>query len=187
MTNKIRLSPNIMILGHADHGKTTIAKQVVALKPEIKFIDSSQFAMDSCVLPEAKKLVPDITIDDIKKFKPLMREFMCWAIKKYCVDDRAKLGKDIFEQSDMYVGCRSQDEYQAQIDAGLIDLTFYVKNINKVENDPSMEIGFDPFTMILLQNDGKTDRCAEVIIEESNLWVQHNLIRNWDQLKSAEV
>lgn len=144
----------IMVLGHKDHGKTTVA-ELLRNHFGFSFTDTT-----NKVLHITKKYLKDTggTDDDVALFdlkyatdKDSVREVMKKALREYTKDDPARLIRDQFISCDIYAGCRSQTEFDAAKD--LIDLTLWVKDDRKLENDSTMDIQFTE-GMIELNNSG---------------------------------
>jgi hypothetical protein len=145
----------IMVLGHKDHGKTTVAN-MLHTKFGFAYKDSTQRVLEiTQKYIEARPLYPISKSAFLRKYKDnknSVRDVLKEALTSYTQSNPAKLIKQQYEVCDVYAGLRSSVEYQAAKD--IIDFTFWVQDPRKEENDPTMDIVFDPDTMIHINNNG---------------------------------
>lgn len=134
-------NPTILILGHADSGKTTLATKLAQLL-NLKYMDSSWFCAEHVVLPamrEHGRFYHDAKAchDDRSNCRELWRQI----ISAWC-QPKDKLAIELLKVSDIYVGQRSLDEYRAS--KGMFDFIIYCDAGNRVQSlDPSMQIAYD--------------------------------------------
>lgn len=151
----------IMILGHRGHGKTTVAK-ILEKHFYFSFVDTTvkvcniarhflrnnedtEYAVGNCEVNEHN-------FDSFyTKNKDSVRDIMKSALRDYTKDDPARLIREQFMVCDTYAGCRSQIEYDSAKE--LIDLTLWIKDDRKLEDDPTMDIQLDD-SMIVINNSG---------------------------------
>lgn len=145
----------IMVLGHKDHGKTTVAEMLQS-KFGFRFTDTTEQLMQ--IARHYVQNTPSCGLNWVtfaehyNKNKDLVRPLMKTALQQYTKNDPARFIKEQYEKCDVYAGCRSSTEYKAA--KGVIDFTFWVQDPRKEENDPTMDIVFDPDTMIHINNNG---------------------------------
>lgn len=151
----------IMILGHKGHGKTTLAKilekyfgfdfvdttdKVCSIaKKYLKNNKDTVYTVGSCKVDEF--IFDNIYVNN----KDAVRDILKAALRDYTKDDPARLIREQFMDCDVYAGCRSQIEYDAAKE--LIDLTLWIKDDRKLEDDPTMDIQLDD-SMVVINNSG---------------------------------
>lgn len=101
----------ILILGHARHGKDTVAEMLCEMTG-LKFTSSSHACLD--VIAPVVELVTGET-DKEKMFEQRTEHRELWKrlIGLYTANDKAALARKILETSDVYVGMRCPLEYEA--------------------------------------------------------------------------
>lgn len=150
----------ILVLGHARHGKDTVA-ELLRDRHGFSFTSSSLFCAEHVVYPSLKA-----TYDSAEEcFEDRNNHRAVWynIISSYLADDPALLGRNIFAEHDIYVGVRSDDEYTAIMTEGLADFVVWVDASNRLPDEDESS-----FTL--------TDIRADFIIDnngdESDLTVQ---------------
>jgi hypothetical protein len=145
---------NIMILGHKEHGKTTLA-ELLNYRFGFTFVDTTIRLRD--ITKEYLTSNPQLGLSSgvfhqqFHTNKDKVRHVMVEALADYNKDDPVRFIKEQFERCNVYAGCRSNAQYEAA--KPFIDLTFWIKDNRKEENDPTMEIEYQP-DMILIDNSG---------------------------------
>ena len=141
----------LLILGHARHGKDTIA-EFLRDDHGFSFSSSSYFAMDKVVRPRLAALGHEYATRELcygdRIYK---REIWRDAISDYTFRDKARLAKNILVMHDVYVGMRSQEEFDAS--RHLFDHVIWVKRALREEDDTTMSIKQTP-DMIPMCNKG---------------------------------
>lgn len=139
----------ILILGHAQHGKDTLAEILHNLY-RLRFESSSMAALGIAVLPALKAAgLKYLTLDDAYQDRHAHRLLWKQAITDYNTPDKARLCREILEANDMYVGMRCHEEFEATKD--LFDIIFWVHRLGSPA-DPSMSIEYDPKVMTPIVN-----------------------------------
>lgn len=138
----------ILILGHGQHGKDTFAK-MVAERDSLNFVSSSIAAFEE-IKPVLELLFPTMSDKELYEQRRGHRQLWKRLISLFNANDKAALAKRVLSYSDIYVGMRSKDEYEAS--RHLFDIVYYVDASRRVHADPSMEIEFDPANMVPVDN-----------------------------------
>lgn len=116
----------LMILGYARHGKDTVADILVkhfGLKKE----DSSQFAGKQVMMPYfASRGIHYASWDECYRDRVNHRQEWYEQITAYNTPDRARLAREIYTVSDMYVGIRNRSEFEAVKAERLFDYSIWV-------------------------------------------------------------
>ena len=126
-----------MILGYARHGKDTVANILVETFGLTKE-DSSQFAGKQIMMPYfASKGVIYSSWDECYADRVNHRQEWFEQISAYNTPDPARLAREIYEVSDMYVGMRRKEEFEAVKAAGLFDYSIWVDRSKHLPPEPS--------------------------------------------------
>jgi len=118
--------PRLLILGHARHGKDTLA-ELLRDAFGLRFTSSSLFVAESVMLPAFRKVgVHYPSAEACFEARGSNRAFWYTTIKEHLLEDGALLARQIFEGNEIYCGVRDPRELQAIKDAGLADLIVWV-------------------------------------------------------------
>jgi hypothetical protein len=133
--------PKLLIIGHARHGKDTVAEKIRD-KMGFAFTSSSFFVGQECIWPtwgrERYNCFDDMFADRVNHRKT-------WAdlISAYNTPDKTKTAATMFSRGfDMYVGMRRRDEFTACREAKLFDHVIWVDASKRLppESADSMEL-----------------------------------------------
>lgn len=154
----------ILVIGHARHGKDTVA-EILVEQFGLTFASSSYFAAREVVRPAlAAAGVHYESLDDCYDDRGNHRAFWYDQISAYNAENKSRLCEAILSAHDMYVGMRSNDEYQAS--KHLFDLILWVDASGRgvpPEPETSMTIKFNPAEMVLVDNSGTLEDLAEAV------------------------
>lgn len=139
----------ILILGHGRHGKDTAAEHLNKYF-NVSFKSSSEFANEKVVFPVLAPVYGYKTAEQCFEDRAEHRDEWYTLIRHYNEDDRSRLCKQLMLESNMYVGMRCDEEYQAS--KHLFDLVIWVDASSRLDSDPTMKIQFDRDEMMLLNN-----------------------------------
>lgn len=148
--NKI---PKVLIIGHARHGKDTLAE---LLKEEfgLSFKSSSQAAADIFIYDVLKEKYGYKTSEECFEDRVNHRQEWYEMICEYNKNDKAKLAKEILKIDDCYVGMRDREEISECIRQGLFDLIIWVDASDRLPLEGASSFNIDK-------------SCADIIIENS--------------------
>ena len=143
----------LLILGHARHGKDTAA-EYLAEKLGLSYAGSSQVCCDAFIFDLLKDKYGYTTSQECFEDRVNHRAEWHQLIADYCKDDKAKLGRTIFEHNDIYCGIRAVDECEAVI-AEFDPIVIWVNASNRVgpESRESMQVRYQP-GWIKIHNNG---------------------------------
>ena len=154
----------LLVLGHARHGKDTVA-EILRDNHGFSFMSSSYFAAEKVIRPALAEIgIVYDTLDECYADRGNHRAFWYDQISAYNGGGKSRLAEEILQEYDMYVGMRSNDEYQAS--KGLFDLTLWVDSSGRgipPEPETSMTIKFNPLEMVVVDNGGTLDDLAEAV------------------------
>lgn len=136
--------PRILIIGHARHGKDTVA-EYLRDRTGLTFRSSSPFLAEKVVMPElAKRGLHYPTVDACYADRGAHRTAWAEIISEYNGKDATKLARAILREADCYVGMRMAREFEAS--AGLFDHILWVDATGRgipPEDPGSMGIAFE--------------------------------------------
>lgn len=151
----------ILILGHGRHGKDTVAELLHKLAG-LQFMSSSWACAEvlkpalDCVLGYERSL------DSHYLERHNNRELWKRLISLYTAADPSALARLIVSKCDVYVGMRSQREFDAS--RHLFDLILWVDASLRVDyEDPTMEIKYEPALMIPVRNHGTLEELEATV------------------------
>lgn len=144
---------NILIIGHARHGKDTVAEYIELLFG-LSFKSSSLAASEIFLYAALKEKYGYQTPEECYEDRMNRREEWHNMICEYNTPDKARLAKDILATNDMYVGMRSDEEFQESMRQGLFDLVLGVFNPRKpLESPKSFSINMWSAADLVIPND----------------------------------
>lgn len=179
--NVNRKGPNILIIGHARHGKDTVAN-FLAEHTGWEYKSTSLMAAEHIVMPVFNSdpalpsyRTPEECYNDRTQFlypssdsdNPLftaashpigqvpLRKFWFDAIENYTKDDKARLAREVLKTQSIYCGMRSIKEYMGCVAEDLFDFVIYVEDRSKPKEAPEL---FDI-----------PKACADVCIDNTNI------------------
>src|SRR5210317_2676820 len=97
----------LLIVGHGRHGKDTVA-EYLCKKYHLEFQSSSMHCAERVVFPTLKDMYNYQTIQECFQDRSNHRREWYELISDYCRDDLARIGREIFEVSDIYCGLRNK-------------------------------------------------------------------------------
>jgi hypothetical protein len=161
----------ILIIGHARHGKDTVA-EIIQDITGMTFKSSSVAAAEIFIFDELKEKY---------KYKSFMECFNDrvnhraeWhnLICDYNINDKSRLAKDILKTNDIYVGMRSKDEIDKCMSEGVFDVVIGVYNPRKpLEPHDSFNIDLFESSNIVICNNGSLKdlrKNVEILFKNEN-------------------
>jgi thymidylate synthase (FAD) len=121
-----RRRPKLLIIGHARHGKDTVA-EMIEDQMGLTFKSSSIFVGEKCVWPAWGKERYS-TFDEMFEDRVSTENRIVWGnlISAYNTPNQARTAIEMLAEHDMYVGMRRIAEWQACKDANLFDYVIWV-------------------------------------------------------------
>lgn len=142
----------ILILGHGRHGKDTVA-EIVHEITGLTFVSSSRAMLD--IIYPVLRIVTGLTDkEELFDQRTENRELWKELINLYNAADKSALARRICEITDIYVGMRDDQEYEAS--KHLFDHVLWVDASARKDPDPTMLIQYDE-TMTRIDNNGTID------------------------------
>ena len=115
----------ILLIGHARHGKDTVSEMLVYLMG-LTFRSSSDFVNERAVFPVLAPKYGYQTLDECYQDRVNHRKEWYELLREYNGDDPARLGRELFEEYDIYCGLRHREEFQAMKDESLFDVCIWI-------------------------------------------------------------
>lgn len=124
----------LLIVGHARHGKDTVA-EIIKRKTGLTFSSSSQAAADIFIYDYLKDKYgynsPEECFEDRINHRVEWYDLIC----DYNKDDKSALAKEILKKVDIYVGMRSENEINKCLEENLFDFVIGVYDYRKPWED----------------------------------------------------
>lgn len=150
----IKHPPTVLVLGHARHGKDTVAK-ILCDSMNWSYMSSSEFCLDEIIFPVLGPRYGYATKQECFDDRGNHREEWKRLISVYNAKDPTRLAQQLLEKHNVYVGMRCVVEFAACVKKQLFDLILWVDASKRVPAvDPSMAIAYDPFMMHKIDNNG---------------------------------
>ena len=130
----------ILVIGHARHGKDTAAEFLAKIL-DLNYRGSSEVCAEFIF----EELGCYSTVQECFNDRSNHRAAWHQLIAKYCKDDKARLGKLIYRDNDIYCGVRAQDELDSVI-AEFNPLVLWVDASERLPLEPSdsMQLSYEP-------------------------------------------
>ena len=151
---------SILLLGHGQHGKSTVAhmlfQQYHLISRDSSFASAEIFLYDML-----KNKYGYNTLQECYKDRVNHRQEWYDLIYAYNTP-KTRLATEIFSNSDIYVGMRSNDELQACLKEGIINLIIGVYDYKKeLESSESFDINIWEVCDFIIPNSGTKDELKE--------------------------
>lgn len=143
----------LLILGHARHGKDTAA-EYLAKKLGLSFDGSSNVCCEAFIFHALRHKYGYDTPYECYEDRVNHRKEWHDLIADYCKDDKARLGRLIYAENDIYCGIRAIDECEAVIEE-FDPIVIWINASNRVgpESKESMQVRFKPGWVKIHNND----------------------------------
>lgn len=178
--------PKFLILGHARHGKDTVA-EILSDEYGFAFASSSLFCAEKVIWDaihnqqaaidrhiaagspgmSAGQLIEELSMMAAREYPSYAQCFAdrgnfraAWfsLIAAYCYPDKERLAREIFAENDIYVGIRNKRELNAVLNAGLADVTIWVDASERVDQEPMASCTVEPWmAMFTIDNNGSAE------------------------------
>jgi hypothetical protein len=130
----------LMILGHARHGKDTVA-EILRDNLGLTFASSSFAAAQKVMVPFlAAKGITYASLDECYADRVNHRQDWYEQIKAYNTPDGARLAREIYAENDIYVGMRNEVELEAVRKEVLYNYSIWVDRSKHVAPEPPTSV-----------------------------------------------
>lgn len=134
------MSRRILIIGHAQHGKDTVA-EMLRDNYGLKFVSSSHFAIEKAVWPMVRDKGPWASAEELYADRANHREMLFHAIRAYNLIPGPSLAEQMFANGfDCYVGMRSRKEFEGSRSSFHAVVWVDASERKPLESEESMEL-----------------------------------------------
>lgn len=152
----------LMILGHARHGKDTVA-DIIAKHYGLSHKSSSMWAARKVMMPAFEKEKGLIYHNALQCFEDRGNHRSFWydKITAYCRDakDLTRTTREIFEEVDMYVGCRDSAQLHQARCVGLFTYAIWVDRSRVHSAEPASSNTIEPWMCdYVIDNNGTLEQ-----------------------------
>lgn len=155
--------PRIVLLGHARHGKDTVA-EMLRDRYGYRFESSSMFCAEKVLMPYFNGLPSHrgyASVEECFEDRVNYRDVWFQQIELYNYPDRSRLAREMFERNDVYVGMRSKRELAACRNAGVVDLVVWVDASDRLPPEDSSSCTVEPWMAdLVVDNNGTLEELA---------------------------
>lgn len=154
---------NLLIVGHARHGKDTVA-ELLKEYYDLDFVSSSQACADIFIYDALKDKYGYKTPEECFQDRVNHRDEWYQMICDYNKEDKAKLAKEILKYNNTYVGMRDWSEIQECLKQELFDLVIWVDASERLPQENSSSFNITKADAdIIIENNGTLDELKEKI------------------------
>jgi len=115
----------LLIIGHGRHGKDTVC-EILRDKYNYSFESSSRFCSRKFIFNDLKDKYEYDNEEQCYADRHNHRAEWYDAICNYNVPDASRLGREIFQEHDIYCGLRNKKEFHAMRNTGVFDYAIWV-------------------------------------------------------------
>lgn len=152
-----RPHPKVLVLGHARHGKDTVAK-LLESKYGLSFRSSSMFCAERLVLPALGDRYGYENAEQCFADRGNHRAAWYDIIRDFNSPDAARLGRSIFAEHDVYCGLRSKAEFNALKNTGAFDVSLWVDASDRLPQESASSCTVEPWMAdYVLDNNGSVE------------------------------
>ena len=146
-----------LVLGHAGHGKDTFAREFLHNGRTYMYVDASEIAFEEFIRPHFASFFIYMNYAEwsiIKRERPDYRAIAFRVISRATIDNLTVLADKVFEEGNIYCGCRRNNELEAIREKYDNLIVYWVDRRGfPLESEDSMQIRFDPSYMIHVDSD----------------------------------
>lgn len=170
--------PRLMVLGSGRHGKDSVC-EILRDRYGFTFESSSHFVAERAVRPYlATRGVTYSSFDEMYADRVNRRAEWFTAISEYNSPDAARLGREIYQEFDIYCGIRNQRELIALQRDGVVQHTMWVDASKRLPPEPVTSITVTARDAdCVIDNNGTIDELSKNVNEA----VQIALLSGWSQ------
>ena len=162
----------ILILGHARHGKDTVARM---LADELcwDYLPTSVYILDSLVYGKVQKAKGYDSVAEAYKNRDEDRVLWKLIIDTYTKGEPTKLIKDVLKRSDVYIGLRNSIQLKEAIKENLFDIIIGVFS-PKLPLEETNEIDVFDHSDFIIYNNGTYEELSQKVIRAAKFIKNNN-------------
>jgi hypothetical protein len=136
--------PNVMIVGHARHGKDTVA-EYLRDRWAFNFTSSSWIIAEELAFEALSDSEGYRTVEECYRDRANHRSKWYDMVEAYCRDDPTAFGRLVYSQSEIYCGLRSRREFHALRNANVFDVSIWVDRSDHLGPEPRSSMTLEPW------------------------------------------
>jgi hypothetical protein len=147
------MKQKLIVLGHGGHAKDTVALWLAG-RFDYTFESSSNFCARKFIYDALKKPLGYSSFNECYSDRRNHRATWAALIKSYNLKDPARLAREIYAENDMYVGIRSNLEFEEAKSEGLFQLAIWVDASERceLEGKDSFDIDISKADIVINNN-----------------------------------
>jgi len=150
-------SMRLLIIGYGRHGKDTVS-EYLEKQHGMTFESSSKFCSKKFIFNDLKDKYGYDTEEECYADRHNHRSEWYDAICNYNKDDAAKLGKEMFDEFDIYCGLRNKREFDAMKNEKVFDYSIWVDRSDHLPPEDSSSISLEQcMSDYTIDNNGSID------------------------------
>lgn len=185
---------NILIIGHARHGKDTFA-ELLNQYFGMTFLSSSIAASEIFLYDKLKHKYGYSSPEECFSDRVNHRDEWYQEICNYNLNDKARLAKDILKKADCYVGMRDNLEFKSCKEQNIFDLIIWVDASGRLPLEPETSFNISKSESdIIIDNNGdleqlknKTKRLGRILMKKDMIDFSKDYLseelKKYDKLK----
>lgn len=136
------MTKKILIVGHGRHGKDTVAEYLQD-KYNLTFKSSSMHCAENVVFPKMQGMYASVE----SCFHDRHNHRAEWynLISEYCKEDPARIGREIFRESNIYCGLRNAREFHSMKNCKIYDFCIWVDRLQHLPPEPKDSMSIEPW------------------------------------------
>lgn len=134
--------PKLLVIGHGRHGKDTVC-EILRDKYNFNFESSSRFCSKKFIFDRLKDIYGYADEEACYADRHNHRQEWYEMIRDYCRPDAARLGREIFEEHDIYCGLRNKAEFHAMRNTGVFDYAIWVDRLDHLPPEPATSMSLE--------------------------------------------
>lgn len=148
----------LLIIGHGRHGKDTVS-EYLRDNYGMQFKSSSMHCAANVAYPTLKDLYGYTSVEECYADRHQHRSEWYQLISDYCKNDLARIGREIFEASDIYCGLRNVREFHSIKNNDLYDYCIWVDRSEFLEMEPKSSMSLEPWMSdYVIDNNGTLEQ-----------------------------
>lgn len=157
------IRPKLVVMGQGRHGKDTVCEFLRDVHG-FNFVSSSRFVLNKAIWPIVQHRYPDTEAAYADRHNH--RALWYNLISGYNAGDLAKLGRELFQEFDIYCGIRNCYEYAAMSNEGLFDYSIWIDASKRLppEAEDSCTVTAE-MADIMLDNNGPLSAIPDAVNE----------------------
>lgn len=146
--------PKLLVIGHGRHGKDTVC-EILKEKYNFNFESSSKFCSKKFIFKSLQDKYVYSSEEECYADRHNHRQEWYEMISGYCKPDAARLGREIFEEHDIYCGLRNKAEFHAMRNTGVFNYAIWVDRSDHLPLEPITSMTLKPWMAnFVIDNNG---------------------------------